>query len=116
MKEINIDSFKVIEKAIASKITRKVTFLIVPILLPLTGAVALWLQKTIGLNLDGAEIASYLVTAIFGLAFTIGKWVEGRYHFEAKAAEVVGQIDVGSIHKLFVELQKAVEEAQKTKE
>lgn len=82
---MNIDVLKNLAKALESKIARYVALILTPILLPLIGAAAIWLEKNIGVHVDPVVATGYVVTVVGGVALAIYKWLEGRAHFEQQA-------------------------------
>lgn len=69
-------------KVLESNIGRIVAGLVLPLLLPITGAFAAWLQDAAGVDLDGAALASYVAAVVVGVALAGYKWLANRGEFE----------------------------------
>jgi hypothetical protein len=78
-----------IDKLFNQYIGRLVAFVLVPVLLPVTGAVAKWLQDVVGVNLTGDQLTAYIVTTVVGVAAVAFKWLSNRGAFEIAAIENV---------------------------
>ena len=63
-------------------ISRAVTFVLTPLLLPLATSFAYGLQKWFGLDLDPAALTGYLTAVAGGMGITGYKWVSNRGDWE----------------------------------
>jgi hypothetical protein len=70
------------DQAIKSQIGRLVAFVLTPILLPLSAAVANWMQDVLGLNLNGADLTAFVISVVVGVALAIYKWLSNRGEWE----------------------------------
>jgi Na+/glutamate symporter len=70
------------DQNVFSNVSRVVTFVLMPILLPVSASVANWLQDVAGLNLTGVELAAFVCTVVAGVAVTGFKWVANRGDWE----------------------------------
>lgn len=75
-------------RVISSNIGRIVAFVLTPILLPVIGAIAYWLQDKLGVNLDPQEAVAYIVTVVGGVAAVIFKWLSNRGEWETTIATI----------------------------
>lgn len=85
------DAVNELLKSLQSNIGRWVTFAITPILLPVVGAVAFWLQDKLGIDLqaDPAAVTAYIATTVGGVAVVLVTWLRNRGKHEVAAAAVV---------------------------
>jgi hypothetical protein len=77
-----------LDRIVQSNVGRVVAFVFTPILLPVVGGLAFWLQKVIGIHMDPAEATGYIVAIVAGAGLTAYKWVHNRGEFEKAALEV----------------------------
>jgi hypothetical protein len=89
-----------------STFARTVALKLTPVLLPVLGAIAVWLQDAIGINMDPAVAAAFVVSVVIGTAATIVVYV--RNH--GRGAAMLGQASL-ELEKLYeagnVELARA---------
>lgn len=71
-----------------NQIGKIVAFVLTPILLPLVGNVANWVQDVLGLDLSGADLTAYIVSVIAGVALVAYQWLRNRGRWEVAAAEL----------------------------
>jgi uncharacterized membrane protein YeaQ/YmgE (transglycosylase-associated protein family) len=83
------DEFSRLLDTLQSNVGRYVAFLLTPILLPLVGAVAFWLQDALGVDMDPVAVTGFLVAVIGGLAAVLVTWLRNRGKFESAAAETL---------------------------
>lgn len=76
-------------------IGRVVAFVLTPILLPVTGAVANWVQDAAGLDLDGGALAAYVVAVVAGVALAAFKWLANRGEWEKAVEELEALYNAG---------------------
>jgi hypothetical protein len=76
-----------LDKVVKSQISRVVA-LLVPILLPVLGAVSIWLQAKLGVDMNPATATGFVVAVVGGAAWIAWKWLEGRAKFEQKVLEL----------------------------
>lgn len=87
-----------LDDVVKSQISRIVAFVLTPILLPVAGVVADWVQDVLGLNLNGADLTAYVVAVVAGLALVIWQWLRGRAEWE-KAIALTKQLhDAGTTY------------------
>jgi hypothetical protein len=84
-----------LDDAIRSNIGRVVAFVLTPILLPVTTIVANWLQDAAGLDLNGGDLAAYLVAIAVGVALAAFQWLRNRGEWERATMEVHKLYDAG---------------------
>lgn len=89
--------YDVISAALQSYIGRIVAFVLTPILLPAVGAISVWMQNSIGIDLPVEAVVGYTISTTIGVALVIYKWLENRGRFEIAAAQVVKLHDEGAI-------------------
>lgn len=82
----------VIEKEIESNIGRVVAFVITPIITTVTGVVTLWLTRNLGVHIDPAAAAAFVVTTVGGVALGAFKWLENRGNWEVEVGKVLAWI------------------------
>lgn len=70
-----------------STFARTVALRLTPVLLPVLGAVSLWLQDAVGINMDPTVAAAFVIAVIFGTAGPISMYV--RNH--GRGAALLGQ-------------------------
>jgi hypothetical protein len=63
-------------------ISKAVTFVLTPLLLPLATSFAYGIQKWFGLKLDAAQLTGYLTAIAAGLGITVYKWIANRGEWE----------------------------------
>jgi hypothetical protein len=73
-------------------ISRIVAFVVAPLATAVAPVVANAVQDYAGVNLDGGELAAYLVSVAVGTALAAYKWLEGRKEWEI-AVEAVDVIE-----------------------
>jgi len=89
--------YDVISAALKSQIGRVVAFVLTPVLLPIVGAVSVWAQDAVGINLDPTAVVAYVVAVVGGCALVAFKWLENRGRFELVAVEAQKLHDAGLI-------------------
>lgn len=82
--------------AFESQIGKIVAFVLTPILAPLVGALAFWLQDKLGINMDPAVAVGYIVTVVSAVAVAAGTWLHNRGKWEATVAETAALHDMAS--------------------
>jgi hypothetical protein len=70
-----------------STFARTVALKLTPILLPILGAAAFWLEDTIGIGMDPAVAAAFVVSVVIGLAGVVTAYVFNH----GRGAAVIGQ-------------------------
>src|SRR4051812_36178967 len=63
-------------------VTRIVAFLLVPVLLPLSGSLVILAKNVLGLNLSAGAVTGFVVSVVAGVALVGFKWLEGRKEWE----------------------------------
>lgn len=76
-------------------IGRIVAGVVTPLLLPLAGAFAIWVNKATGLDLDGAELTAYVGTVVTGVAAVGYKWLSNRGEYEKLKLELEKLYEAG---------------------
>jgi hypothetical protein len=94
------DAWSQVMDLLQSNIGRWVTFILTPILLPLVGAAAYWLQDVVGVNLkaDPAVVTAYIVAVVGGLAAMVVTWLRNRGNHERQALEALTVMKAGEDH------------------
>lgn len=72
---------------------RIVALYLTPVLLPVVGAVAFWLQNKVGIDMDPAEATSFIVAVILGAAAVIFAWVKNHGEGAAKLGEAALELE-----------------------
>lgn len=88
------------DNIIKNYISRIVAFVLTPVLLPLAGAVANWIQDALGLNLTGLDLTLYVVTVITGVALAAFQWLRGRVKWEVAKVEYDKVVELGKQGRL----------------
>jgi cell division inhibitor SulA len=85
------DVLAVLLTSLQSNVGRYVAFILTPILLPLVGAAAYWLQNVVGIDMQDhvAAVTAFIVATVGGLAGVIITWLRNRGLHETAAAETV---------------------------
>jgi hypothetical protein len=76
-------------------IGRIVAFVLTPILLPLMGALAFWLQDVAGVDMDPEVATGFVVSVVVGLALAVWQWLKNRGNWETQAENVLASLDAG---------------------
>ncbi len=84
-----------VNKELESNITRWVSGLVVPILLPVSTAVSYGLQKWLGFELSAGSLSAYLGTIVAGVSIIAYRWVAGRADYEKGLLEIVKLHELG---------------------
>ena len=71
-----------------NQIGKVVAFVLTPLLLPVVGNLANWVQDVLGLDLNGADLTAYVVSVIAGVALVAYQWLRNRGRWEVAAAEL----------------------------
>lgn len=79
-----------------STFARTVALKLTPVLLPVLGAAAVWVQDAIGIDMDPAVAAAYVVSVVVGLAAVVTVYV--RNH--GRGAALLGQASL-ELEKLY---------------
>lgn len=91
-----------VNDVVTSQIGRVVTFVVTPILLPVVGALAFWLQNKIGIDMNPTEATAYIAAIVTGGAGVIWKWLHNRGEYERSVIE---------LHKLYEAGNQLVQQA-----
>jgi hypothetical protein len=78
-----------VNKELESDISRWVSGLVVPVLLPVSTIISFYLQKWLGFNLSAGSLAAYLGTIVAGVGVTAYRWLAGRSEYEQALLEIV---------------------------
>jgi hypothetical protein len=91
------DQFQALLDSLQSNVGRYVAFVLTPILLPLVGAAAYWLQDVAGVDLqaDPAVVTAYIVAVVGGLAGVLITWMRNRGNHERAAVETLTVLKAG---------------------
>jgi uncharacterized membrane protein YeaQ/YmgE (transglycosylase-associated protein family) len=89
------DEFRSLLDSLQSNIGRYVAFLLTPLLLPLVGAAAFWLQDALGVDMDPVAVTGFLVAVVGGLAAVLVTWLRNRGGHERAAAETLALLKAG---------------------
>ena len=84
-----------VNKELESNISRWVSGLIVPVLLPIATVVCYYLQKWLGFKLSAGSLAGYLGTIVAGLSVIAYRWLAGRSQYEQGLLEIVKLHELG---------------------
>lgn len=76
-------------------IGRIVAFVLTPILLPLMGVLAFWLQDVAGVGMDPEVATGFVVSVVVGLALAVWQWLKNRGNWETQAENVLASLDPG---------------------
>jgi hypothetical protein len=77
-------------------IGRVVAFVLAPILVPASAAVAVWAQDVVGINLDPNVLVAYVSSVAIGVAAIIYKWLHNNGLFENAVVELHSLYRAGS--------------------
>jgi hypothetical protein len=80
-------------------ISKAVTFVLTPLLLPLATSFAYGVQKWFGLKLDAAQLTGYITAIAGGIGITLYKWLANRGEWERTV------LQLSQWYKLNVEAQ-----------
>jgi hypothetical protein len=83
------------DDVIRSNIGRVVAFVVTPILLPVVGAFAVWLQDVAGINLNPTETTAYIAAVVAGVGLVAYKWLANRGEWERAVVTVKELHDMG---------------------
>lgn len=93
------DQFQALLDSLQSNVGRYVAFVLTPILLPVTGAVALWAQDKIGVDVQQyggvAAVVGFEVTVVGGAAGALITWLRNRGNHERAAVETLTLLKAG---------------------
>jgi hypothetical protein len=80
-----------------SDFARKVALMLTPVLLPVLGALAFWLEDSIGIDMDPAEATGFVVAVVLGAAAVIYAFVVNH----GKGAAQLGQsaLELASLYE-----------------
>jgi hypothetical protein len=85
-----------INTGIGQYISRAVSFVLTPLLLPLATALAYGFQKWFGLKLDPAALTGYLTAVAGGIGITLYKWIANRGEWERTVLQLAQWYKLGS--------------------
>jgi hypothetical protein len=77
-----------INTGIGRFISKAVTFVLTPLLLPLATSLAYGIQNWFGMDLDPAELTGYLTAVAGGIGITGYKWVANRGEWERTVLQI----------------------------
>lgn len=93
------DQFQQLLDSLQSNIGRYVAFILTPLLLPLVGAGALWLQNQIGFDIQSIggtpAVVGFIVSTVGGLAAVLVTWLRNRGNHEKAAVEALTLLKAG---------------------
>ena len=75
---------------------RTVAVVLTPFLTVLTGGLVVWVDKHLGLTLDGGQLTGFIVASVTGVAIVIYKWLSNLGIFEAGLAELEKLHELGA--------------------
>jgi hypothetical protein len=87
-----------LDSVFTSYIGRIVAFVLTPLLLPIVGAVAYWVQNVIGIDLQAhvAIATGFIVSVVAGTALAIYQWLRNRGIFEKTVLELHHLYEAGN--------------------
>lgn len=86
-----------VDDAVTSQIGRVVAFVVTPVLLPVLGALAVWLQDKVGINMDPAVLVGFVVSVVAGTAALAYKWLHNRGEYEKVVLELHKLYEAGAV-------------------
>lgn len=89
------DEFHALLDTLQSNIGRWVAFVLTPLLLPLVGALAFWLQDALGVDMDPVAVTGFIVSVVGGLAAVLLIWLRNRGQYENSAVETLTLLKAG---------------------
>jgi hypothetical protein len=78
---------------INSNVARNVALKLTPLLLPVLGGAAVWLQDALGINMDPAEATAFVVAVVLGAAATATTWVRNHGRGAAQLAQAMLELE-----------------------
>jgi hypothetical protein len=78
---------------VQSKLARDITLKLTPVLLPIAGALAYWLQDAIGIDMQPAAATGYVVTVVVGVAALLVTFVRNHGEGAARLGEVLLELE-----------------------